>query len=136
MAKLDGKDMILKIGTTVIAGRTTGSINFTADMLDATTADSVNFKEFIAGEKNATLSVGGLYDPAAAEGADEAVAYLIAGTSVTWYYGGVVAGQHYWTGSALISSVSIQGDKNTLSAYTIELQNTGEVSVATVASGS
>ena len=132
MAKLDGKDIVLKIGTVVLVGRTTGSINFSADMLDATTADSVNFKEFISGEKNATLSVGGLYDPEAAEGADDAIGYLIAGSEVVWYYGQVTTGGTYYTGNALISSVSIQGDKNTVASYTIELQNTGEVEVETV----
>jgi len=125
MAKIDGKLMVLQIEGVTIVGRTTGSINFSADMLDATTADSAGWKEFVAGEKNATISVGGLYDPAAAEGVEEAIAYLVAGTQLTWKYGQTAAGASYWTGEGLITTVSIQGDKNTLTSYTIEIQNTG-----------
>lgn len=133
MAKLDGKDIVLQFENITLVGRTTGSINFTADMLDATTADSAGWKEFISGEKNATLSVGGLYDPEAAEGADDAIGYLIAGTQLTWKYGQTTSGGTYYTGEALISSVTIQGDKNTVASYTIEIQNTGTVTPATVA---
>jgi len=133
MAKLDGKDIVLKIGGVVLVGRTTGSINFTSDMLDATTADSEGWKEFLAGENNATLSIGGLYDPEAAEGASESIAYIFAGTKVTWYYGQTTAGGTYYTGDAYISRVSIQGDKNTVASYTIEIQNTGTPDVETVA---
>ena len=132
MAKLDGKDIVLKFEGVTLVGRTTGSINFTADMLDATTADSAGWKEFLAGEKNATLSIGGLYDPDAAEGATDAIDYLFAGTQLTWYYGETSLGGTYYTGEALISSVSIQGDKNTVASYSIEIQNTGTPSVATV----
>lgn len=135
MAKVDGKLMVLQFENVAIVGRTTGSMNMTADMLDATTADSAGWKEFVAGEKNATLSVGGLYDPDAAEGTSEAIAAMIAGTYLTWKYGQTGAGQTYWTGEGLITSVSIQGDKNTLTSYTVEIQNTGAVT-ENVVSGS
>lgn len=125
MAKIDGKLIVLQFGGVTVAGQTTGSINFSADMLDATTKDSAGWKEFLAGEKNATISVGGLYDPAAAEGAEEIIAYLFVGSALTWRFGQLTAGGSYWTGSGVITSISIQADKNTLSAYTVEVQNTG-----------
>ena len=125
MAEIDGKLMALQFDNVAIVGRTTGSMNSTADMLDATTADSAGWKEFVAGEKNLNLSVGGLYDPEAAEGVSEAIANLWQGNVFTWKYGQTTAGGTYWTGSGLISSVAIQGDKNTLTSYTIEVQNTG-----------
>ena len=133
MAKKDGKLFVMKFATASLVGRTTGSMNLTADMLDVTTADSVKFKEFIAGEANCTLSVGGLYDPDAAEGASEAIAYLMAGTHFAWYWGESTGGSTYWTGQALISGVTITGDKNSPASYSIEIQNTGEISEATVA---
>ena len=133
MATKDGKKFVLKLGGTAIVGRTTGNIQFDADMLDATTADSVKFKEFIAGEANCTLQVGGLYDPEAAEGASEAIAYLKAGTELTWYWGEITAASTYWEGQGLISSVSIAGDKNSLASYSISIQNTGDPEEKTVA---
>lgn len=125
MAKIDGKLIVLQIGGYTVTGQTTGSINFSADMLDATTKDSAGWKEFVAGEKNATISVGGLYDPAASTGAEEIIAYLFVGSALTWKFGQLTAGSTYWEGSGLITSININGDKNTLSAYTVEIQNTG-----------
>lgn len=132
MAKFDGKGIVLKFENVTLVGRTTGSLSFSADMLDATTADSTKFKEFIAGEANATISVGGLYDPDAAEGADEAIGYLMAGTKLTWYWGQTINGGTYYEGEGLISGVTLQGDKNALASYTIEVQNTGDPEPKTV----
>jgi len=132
MAEVDGKLMVLQFDNVAIVGRTTGSMNSTADMLDATTADSAGWKEFVAGEKNLTLSVGGLYDPDAAEGVSEALANLWQGNTLTWKFGQTGTGQTYWTGTGLLSSVSIQGDKNTLTSYSIEIQNTGTPEELTV----
>ena len=125
MAKIDGKLMVMQIDGVTIAGQTTGSMSTNADMLDATTKDSAGWKEFLPGEKNVTFSVGGLYDPAAAEGSEEALAYLYEGAVLTWRWGQTTSGGSYWTGSGYISSIDINGDKNTLSSYTIQIQNTG-----------
>lgn len=124
--------MVLQFDNVAIVGRTTGSMSSTADMLDATTADSAGWKEFVSGEKNLNLTVGGLYDPEAAEGVSEALANMWQGNTLTWKYGQTTTGGTYWTGTGLISSVSIQGDKNTLTSYSIEIQNTGEPEELTV----
>lgn len=133
MAKLDGRKIALVIGSATLVGRTTGSINLAADMLDATTADSAGKKEYLSGESGGTISVGGLYDPAAVEGVSEAIGYLMAGTSLTVKFGETAAGGTYWTSSALISSVAVTGDKNSLASYTLALQLSGAITEATVA---
>jgi len=126
MAKLDGRLIALQIEGVTLIGRTTSSLNFSADMLDATTADSNGYKEYESGENGGTASVGGLYDPDAAEGFSEALGYLMAGTKLNIKWGETATGGTYWDCDAIISSVSINGDKNTLMAYTIDLQLTGD----------
>lgn len=136
MAKFDGRLIALLIEDVKLVGRTTSSINMSADMLDATTADSAGYKEYIPGEKGATISVAGLYDPAAVEGVSESVAYLKGGTQLTVKWGGTEPGDTYWYAEAFISSVSITGDKNTVAGYSLEIQITGEWTEATVSAGS
>ena len=51
MGKIDGRTIALKIDSVVLAGRTSSSISFSADMLDKTTADSAGYKEYLSGEK-------------------------------------------------------------------------------------
>ena len=125
MAKKDGRVIALQFDAVTLVGRTTSSLSASADMLDATTADSAGWKEYITGEKGATISVGALYDPEAAEGFSQALLNLTAGTQVAFKWGDVVTGGKYIEGNALVNSVDINGDKNTMMAYTISLQVTG-----------
>ena len=133
MSKLDGKKILLQIGGVTVVGQISGSLGMAADMLDATTKDSTDgAKEYIGGETGWTCSIEGLYDPAAAEGVSEAIGYLKAGTSLTVKYGQTGSGETYFGGSALISGVTLDGPKNDLSSYSIELQGTGVLTEATV----
>lgn len=132
MAKLVGKYLVVTVGANAYVALRSSTFEMAADMIDVTTADSTGgWKEYLAGEKGGTISVEGLYDTSATEGFEQAADDLISGTVVTWKYGETDGGTTYWTGDALISSVSITGDKNDGAAYSLTLQITGDVSVAT-----
>lgn len=136
MGKIDGRTIALKIDSVVLAGRTSSSISFSADMLDKTTADSAGYKEYLSGEKGSTISVGALYDRDAAEGMSEAIAYLMAGTELKLVYGETETGGKYFTCDGIISSVNFTGDKNTVANYTLDIQVTGEWTIETVSGSS
>lgn len=125
MAKKDGKLLVLQFDDVTLVGQTSGSLSFTSDTLDITTKDSVKFKEFLAGEANATLSASGLYDPEAAEGVSEAFANIVAGTALKWTFGEITAGSTAWTGNGILTSLQIQADKNSPVTYAVEFQNSG-----------
>jgi len=128
MAKLNGTLMVLKQSTTTLVGQIDSSMSLSADMLDATTKDSTaKAKEYIPGETGWTMSVSGLYDPAASVGGDVsgAITALKAGTTWTVKYGQTTTDDNYWTGSALLMGVTLNGPKNDLASYSIELQGTG-----------
>ena len=133
MAKMDGRLVALIIGSATLMGRTTGSLDMSADMLDTTTADSAGAKEYIGGEYGGTVQVGALYDPEAIEGFSESFGYLKAGTILTIKWGPTTPGSTYYTSSALISSVNLTGDKNSIASYTVNLQLTGAITESTVA---
>lgn len=136
MGKKDGRVIALKIANVILAGRTSSSMSFSADMLDKTTADSAGYKEYLSGEKGATISVGALYDPDAAEGMSEAIAYLMNGTELKLIYGDTETGGKYFTCDGIISNVDFTGDKNTVANYTLEIQVTGEWTIETVSGSS
>lgn len=125
---------MLKQGTTTLVGQTDASMTANADMLDSTTKDSTSKgKTFIGGETGWTLSVSGLYDPAAAAAGSVSGAFtdLKAGTAWTIKFGQVTSGSKHWGGSAYIQSVTINGPKNDLASYTLEMQGTAAVTEAT-----
>ena len=128
MAVINGTLVLLKNDTTTLVGQTDTSMNMVADMLDATTKDSTaKAKEFQSGETSWTMTVTGLYDPAAtaAGSVSKAITDLKAGTAWTVKWGQTTTDDNYWSGSAKISNVTINGPKNDLASYTIEFQGTG-----------
>lgn len=131
MAKLDGVEIFLKIGTEILVGQTTGDMNLTADMIDCTSKDSGGDKEYLAGERDATINVDALYDPAAAQGFSDAFTVLKTGTAITWSWGQTGSSETFWTGSGYISSVTINGPKNEASSYSLTIQNSGPVTEST-----
>jgi len=133
MSVINGTLVVLRSGSTTIVGQTDGSLSASADMLDATTKDSTaKAKEFIPGETSWTVSVSGLYDPAAtaAGSVSGAITDLKAGTAWTVKFGQTTTDDNYWTGQAHISGVTLNGPKNDLASYTVELQGTAVLTEA------
>ena len=134
MALINGTLVVLRQGTTTLVGQTDASMNSAGDMLDSTTKDNTaKAKSFAPGETGWTMSVNGLYDPAAAtEGSiSNAIGILKAGTVWAVKYGQTTGSAKYFGGNAYISSVTLNGPKNDLASYTIELQGTGVLTEGT-----
>jgi len=138
MSKINGDLMLMLINGYTIAGQKNGGASFSADMLDATAKDSGGWKEFIAGWKSATFTLENLYDPDSGLNTDLSSIFSLfkAGTTVTLKWGEIVAGRKYFTSSALITKVDLNGPANQLSSYSISLQGTGEPTEATVGASS
>ena len=134
MAKLDGYDILVQTGGVAVVGQTGTSLDFVADMIDITTKDSNKFKEYLAGEKGGTITIDGLYDvDTGANNTEDVFASLLAGTEVTWKWGKyATAGDKYFTGSGLISSLNMGGPKNEAATYSMTIQVTGEFEIVTV----
>jgi TP901-1 family phage major tail protein len=132
MGKIVGKYLVVTVGSNAYTALRSSTFEMAADMIDVTTADSTGgWKEYLAGEKGGTISIEGLYDTSATEGFEEAADDLISGAVATFKYGETESGTTYWTGSGLISSVSITGDKNDGASYSLTIQLTGAVTKAT-----
>lgn len=136
MAK-NGSLVAVIIGSKLIAGETTSSLNLIRDMIETThkhTAERA--KTYIAGEKGGTISVSGCLDPdnTTDYGYSDAYAAWDAGTSVTFKAGSLTAGEKHLTGSALISNLTWDNPQNDRSTFTIELQITGPTEEATTTS--
>lgn len=135
MAVKNGSLIVLQIASKKIVGETNNSMSFTRDMIETTNKHSANFaKTYIPGEKGATLSAGGLFDPSDTTnwGFDDAFAAWNAGTLVAFIMGGTEKGDPTYSGSAYISSLSKDNPQNDRSTFTVELQVTGEITEGTV----
>lgn len=135
MAVKNGSLIVLKLATKKIVGETNNSMSFTRDMIETTNKHSVGLaKTYIPGEKGATLSAGGLFDPTDITnwGFDDAFAAWNAGTLIAFIMGGTETGDATYSGSAYISSLSKDNPQNDRSTFTVELQVTGEITEGVV----
>jgi hypothetical protein len=135
MAKIPGYKIVLQFDTKTIVGYRDASMDYTADLAEATTGASTNqHKEYVSMFKGMTFSVSGLYDPTAGANstADDVITLLKAGTTFTAKYGNIETGSKYYSASALINHVNISGTMSDLASYTIDVTVSGDVTVGTV----
>jgi predicted secreted protein len=134
MAK-NGSDVLVLIGAVKISGETTNSLNLVRDAIETTHKHSAErAKTYIPGEKGATISVSGCLDPTNVTdyGYSTAFGAYNAATVVTFKVGGIVAGDKYYTGSAFITSLTLDNPQNDRSTFSMDLQISGPVEEATV----
>lgn len=132
MAKNIGTDVLIELDDVAIVGITDQSISISRDLLDATDKDSANAKEYEYGEYGGTVSVTTHWDEAAAEGVSEAFANLTGGSKPVIKWGKTGSGSKYFTGTGLISGLSINAPKNEMATATFDFTFSGAITEATV----
>jgi predicted secreted protein len=131
MANIIGNLIFLKIGSNVVVGLTSKALNFDAEAQETTNQGSTGgFRTYISGYKGGNISVTGIYDEAATEGAVTAFTALKNGTTVTWKYGENGTAKTFWSGSALVTKLTINGNGSSPADYSFDLQITGVVTTA------
>ena len=132
--KGSGNLIYIKWGSGGMAGLTDKSVSFEADMMETTDQQSTDgWKEYIPGEKSATISFSGLYANNATVGGVSIFNDLTNGTKVTFYIGEKATGRYHWTGSGYIKSLEISGPKNDPMSYSGTIQVTGKPTTGTSA---
>jgi len=124
--------VLIKKGSTIINGTLTSDLNVTYDMIDITTKDSNQSKEYLSGEDDATATVEGNYDPVATEGFEEIFDFGAARTAVTIIFGLQENGDVAFQFDALLSDLTLNGPKNEASNWSATMQKTGPISKVTI----
>lgn len=135
MAVRNGTDILLKLATSLVDGTVSKNIDFSRDMIDVTTKDSTdNAKEFIPGEKGATIGVEGKWNESTSNyDVQDLIDAYNAGTSLAFIYGGTTTGDLVLTGNGYISAFSWSAPKNAESTWSATIQVTGAVTRTTAA---
>ena len=133
MALKNGTDIQLKINAAYLAAETDTSMSMAADMLDSTTKSNTGAaKTYLAGETGGTITASGLYDPAQTMGANDIIALLQARATVTVYWGEATQNVDLFYCTGYISGVTINGPKNDVASYSVDIQITGVVNETTI----
>ena len=148
MSVLKGNDLILFTdnGTvkTVLAQATSCDIEIANEPLEITSKSSGDFKEFINGRIEWSISTGGLVDftetngmkvlnAAVFSGADIKIAVGVATKGTDTKPTGLDATKSYYSGTCKVTSISVNtGNAGELSTYSAKLTGTGQLVFTTV----
>lgn len=131
-----GEQVILKIGTKLLAGITSHDFDFSKDMLETTDMNTVaGTKTYIAGRGGATISVEGIHKPGGGTLQEDFFTLLTAaqaGNEITLYRGSIVTGESYLEMTGLISGVANKAADNSPANYSCNIQVTGAIAIKTV----
>jgi len=135
MAFTHGKDSVFKLdnssGTLTDISTYVNNVDFpeTADVSETTTLGADN-KTYIAGLKDATISLAGLWDATA-----DAIFGQVVGQSATLSYEyspeGTASGKVKYTGEAILTSYAISSPVGDAVGYSADLQVSGAVTRGT-----
>lgn len=127
----DGKHIIVKVGSVTVLGQTSGSLEYSVDMLETTdklskdVVTGVTHKTYIAGDRDGTISIEGNTSMDSNGWPELFDLYKDQTVAATIYYGSTVAGEKYYSQSGWLSSLSRTDGQNAISTYSATFQKTG-----------
>jgi len=140
MSVINGNDLLVYVesgGTYVpIACSTSCSLTINQDTIDASCKNSGQWDSSVPGKKNWEVSVDALYtlplDGTKGQFVDLMEYFLSKENSLTIQFGEPnTTGNYYWQGTAMISSLSLNGDKDSSASWTANFKGVGALTQQT-----
>jgi predicted secreted protein len=131
---INGNDLLVYVhsGSTdvPIACSTSCSLTINQDTIDASCKNSGSWNNFVPGTKSWEVSVDALYtlplDGNKAQFVDLMAYFLTEENELTIQFGEPgTTGHYYWSGSCMISSLNLNGDKDSSASWTASFKGKG-----------
>lgn len=132
MAKINGTDLLLYIGTTAIAHSTSCTLNIDADLPDATTKDSGGWADHINGLKSWSIDFEGLVDFSGSYGVEELFDNLKNGNNLVAKFSTEDSGDSYWSGTVSVANLVISAEMEQPVSYSGSFTGKGTLTRTTV----
>lgn len=132
MAKINGTDLLVYVGSNPIAHSTSATLTIEQDLPDATTKSSGGWADHINGLKSWSIDFDGLVDYSASYGVEELFDNLKNGNNVTVKFSTEDSGDSYWTGSASCSNLTMTADMEAPVSFSGTFTGKGTLTRSTV----
>ena len=130
MAVVNGTNLVISLGGTVIANAQEVSLTLNHDVIDVTTKDSAGVRELIAGQKSGAMSVSGLQEYSGANGIKLLADTFDTGAAVALIFDQVATGGNTFTASGILTSLEMSGGTDDAPTYSASFELTGAISKA------
>ena len=132
MAKINGTDLLVYVGSVPIAHSTSCTLNIVQDLPDATTKDSGGWADHINGLKSWSIDADALVDYSGSYGTEELFDNLSDGDNLTVKFSTEASGDSYWSGTVSVASLPITADMESPVSYSVSFTGKGALSRTTV----
>jgi len=129
---VNGNDLVVYIGSDVIAHSTSHSLSISHDARDATTKDSGGWTDRLEGLRSWEASGEGLVAFDGTYDTTDLFALITNRTKVTIKFSTEVTGDTYWTGSAYLTSLDMDSPTEDSVSMSFTFSGTGALTSATV----
>ena len=129
MAIFNGTVYVVALGGTELPDQTEGSISLSMETRDATTKDSLGFRELVEGTRSASISVSGLVDDAT-RAVTTLMTHFYAVSTVAVKFGidgGAGEDDDYFSGTAYVTSIETSAGTEDNVTYSATLELTGSI---------
>jgi len=126
MAAINGTDLLVYVDDVAVACSTTCTLNINQETVDSTCKDVGVWANSIPGRKSWDVSVDGLYQ-LDVDISFTGLSNLILGddiNDVTLKFGQIDK-NFYWSGEAILTSISLSGDDQSLSSFSASFTGVG-----------
>lgn len=133
MAKLEGSQLFIEVGSSQINDLT--NVGFTSNNvnIECTNYDSAGFRELLQGTTTWSMTATGYEDADATYGLDELMASHLAKTTVAVDMTTGVTGDLSLSGNAFVASVERSGELDGVVEWNVTLEGTGTLTQTTIA---
>jgi predicted secreted protein len=132
---MKGNDLIVSIGGTAVGFAQSASIDFSVETIEQNTKDNAGqFTSKRSGRKSVSVSTNGLLDYTDAGQGSIIDAIFASDSAVTLTWGTTTGtGNENYSGSFIVTSVSLNADENVDATYSATFESAGQVEQNVVA---
>ncbi len=130
----NGTNLVVLVGTEVVAHSTSCSLSVSTDLPDSTTKDSGGWAQQIQGLRSWSVSTDGLAvieSAAAGVNVEDLFSSVSSRTDVTLTFSTFVSGDKIWTGTAAVESLDFTGDMESPATFSASFTGTGALVMTT-----
>ena len=128
---VNGTDLLVYVGGTAITHSTSCTFSVNHSTREATTKDSSGYKEVLEGLRDWSVDADGMTALDATEGFEELYTAWVNRTALTVKFGTAASGDQVYTGTAYITSLSVDAGTEESSTFSVSFEGTGSITTST-----
>jgi predicted secreted protein len=128
--KINGHNLLVYVGGTAITHSTTCSVTLNVGEVNMTSKDSLKWASYLVGARDWSIEASGMVALDATYGIEELLALVQSQASSTVKFATSDSGDRFFSGSAYLTSVSLEAPDESPATFSATFEGTGKLKFA------